>query len=67
MKIIKRGKLPGDRKWIGTCHTCKTKAVALESEVRVIECQREGPYATAKCPVCGAVDMSFYPKKEGAS
>lgn len=53
MEIIKRGQLPGDRPWHGTCYHCKSEIRAKESELDVYSDQREGgEYAVADCPVC---------------
>ena len=62
MRIIKQGRLPGDRIWHGTCHNCKTEAEAEERELQITHDQRDGPFGECKCPLCGA-RMIFYPKE----
>ncbi len=60
MKIIKRGKLPSQKKWRGTCRQCKTIVEALQEELSVTSDQRDGEIGTANCPVC-KTQMFFYP------
>ena len=68
MKIVRQGTPPGERIWSGKCHTCKTEADAAGKELVINQGdQRDGPFGEAKCPVCGAARMFFYPKKDGAS
>ena len=70
MKITKRGTPAGDRKWIGGCGSCNSKAEAKQSEMtHITHDQREGGlFSWEKCPACGAGDKStgyggmlFYP------
>ena len=64
MIIIKRGILPAEREWKGTCYTCKSVIEAKQSELNQIENdQRDGEWGKAKCPVCNSL-MNFYPKKD---
>ncbi len=72
MKITKKGTLPSERVWVGTCRNCKSEAEATESEMTHINYdQREGSsFSWKKCPVCGAGTgsgyggMLFYPKEK---
>ena len=63
VKIIKKGTPPKDVIWKGECNTCHTVAEANESELKVQHCQRDGSWGLAKCPVCEAPNMIFYPQK----
>lgn len=58
MKIVKRGKPPEEKIWVGTCYRCKSVIEAQEKELRITYEQREGTSATAICPVCKHI-MSF--------
>lgn len=53
MKIIKRGAPPKEKKYEGTCHTCKSVLEAEASEVNFVDDQRDGNYISGECPVCG--------------
>ena len=72
MKITKKGTLPSERVWLGTCRSCKSEAEAQESEMTHVGYDiREGSsYSWEKCPVCdvggnsGYGGMLFYPKEK---
>lgn len=61
MQIIKRGIIPAERDWKGTCNYCKSIIEAKQAELKVENNQRDGSWGMAKCPVCGS-SMNFYPK-----
>ena len=63
MKVIYRGTPPGDVIWSGKCHTCKSVMEAPAIELKITHEPRDGPFATAKCPVCNA-DFHLYPKQK---
>jgi hypothetical protein len=60
MQIIKRGQLPIERDWKGTCINCSSVIEAKQSEL--ISSQRSDEWKTGNCPVCNNI-MKFYPKK----
>lgn len=71
MEIIRKGKPPGERVWIGDCRSCKARAKAKQSEMKHIthDHREGGSFSWEKCPACGAGDnatgyggMLFYPK-----
>lgn len=66
MKIIKRGVLPQERVWSGTCHTCGTQAECFEAELKVTHDQRDGTFGQTDCPVCNE-RMCFYPLPQGTT
>ncbi len=53
MEIIRRGKLPEDRRWIGTCASCGTVAQATFDEIDYEK--------NADCPLCG-YSVDFKPE-----
>jgi rRNA maturation endonuclease Nob1 len=60
VRIVKRGKVPEDRPWRGTCTTCRSVLEAVRGELKVEYDQREdGEWAAGNCPVCGRV-VNFY-------
>ena len=63
MKVTKIGTKPSDRQWVGECRSCKSEAIATESEMTsIVTDPRDGiSLSRQKCPVCGAIDMIFYP------
>jgi hypothetical protein len=71
MKITRRGKLPNERIWVGTCRECGSEAEATEDEMTNIEYdQREDDsFSWESCPVCfagsrtGYGGMLFYPQR----
>lgn len=63
MKILKRGQPERTRIWEGTCHHCKSDMSEAQSKLKIIYDQRDGPFTTAMCPVCGE-DFHLYPSKE---
>jgi RNase P subunit RPR2 len=64
MKILKRGIIPAERIWRGTCQNCKSEFEALEKELKITHDQRDGDYASAKCEVCGHHYVYFYLVRE---
>jgi len=53
MKIIKKGKLPGEELFTGTCSNCRTRFECLRSEGKYeVGDQRDGPFLRATCPLC---------------
>lgn len=63
MQIIKRGIIPSEREWKGTCYHCKSVIEAKQDELKVESNQHDGEWGDAKCPVCES-SMNFYPKKD---
>jgi len=57
MKIVKKGILPKDRVYVGTCYNCKTVMEAKEAELKYTSCRNETAY-TASCMLCN-VTVSF--------
>jgi endogenous inhibitor of DNA gyrase (YacG/DUF329 family) len=55
MEIIKRGTLPSERQYSGTCSTCGTQVKFKEGEARFHSDQRDGDFITVDCPVCGKI------------
>ena len=72
MKITKKGTLPSERVWVGTCRSCKSEAEAQESEMTHItdDPRERTSFSWEKCPVCGLGGitgyggMLFYPEPE---
>jgi len=62
MKITKKGTLPSERVWKGTCQQCRSEIEAVESEMtHITHDQREGGYFSwEKCPVCHAGGKDGY-------
>ena len=52
IEIIKRGKIPQEKKYEATCYTCKTVFTALQEDGKVVNDQRDGDFVTFHCPVC---------------
>jgi len=54
MKIIKRGTLPSERLWRGTCRSCGSIVEGTEDEMHDIQHDsREGySFSWNECPVC---------------
>lgn len=69
MEIIKRGNVPSERIWQGTCRACKSIVRAKQSELTNIrDEQRENTqFSWEVCPVCKIGPyggLLLYPKKE---
>ncbi len=62
MKVTKKGKLPEEEIWTGTCNNCNSELEAKKGELQVTHDQREGSFGRANCPVCEK-DVIFFPKK----
>jgi hypothetical protein len=62
MKCIKRGTLPQERIWTGTCKNCHSIYEALEGELTKIEndIRENYSFARAKCELCKC-DFFLYP------
>ncbi len=60
MEITYRGTPADDRIWKGTCHSCRSEAVAKQSEMHNITYdQRENcSFSWEVCPVCKAGNKS---------
>lgn len=52
MEILKRGTVPSEVTYKGTCHGCGSVVRALCSELQIENCPREGTYRYSICPVC---------------
>lgn len=66
MEVVKRGKLPGEIEWRGTCSRCKSVMKEKAANIKNAEAgdyRSEGPLAHAECPVCGG-DFVLYPVSE---
>jgi hypothetical protein len=62
MKCIKRGTLPQERIWTGTCNNCRSIYEALEGELTIENDIRENySFARAKCELC-KYDFFLYPQ-----
>jgi hypothetical protein len=53
MKLIRKGNLK-ERVWGGSCRECNSEFEALEKELDITHDQRDGSFAHADCPECGA-------------
>jgi len=51
MRIIKRGQIPKDKVYQGTCTYCKTTVVGTSAEL-LIRVDRDEEVIHASCPVC---------------
>jgi hypothetical protein len=63
MIILKQGVPPQERKWLGTCRTCKSELEAKADELYDFFAgdQRDpGKRAKGTCPVCQDDDVNFY-------
>ena len=67
MKLIKKGNKK-DKIWAGSCRSCDSEFEAPENELNVTHDQRDGSFAHANCPECGAKAGSsaviMYPKEK---
>lgn len=65
MKLIKKGIVPEERIWKGTCRRCNSEFEAVQSELQNIEsCPREHyEFCHASCEVCETGDVILYPVK----
>ena len=62
MKCIKRGTLPQERIWTGTCKNCHSIYEAREGELTIENDIRENySFARAKCELC-EYDFFLYPQ-----
>lgn len=52
MRIIKKGKLPKERKAILCCDKCKTKFECSVKEMKYRFDQRDGDFYEVNCPFC---------------
>lgn len=53
MKIIEHGALPEEKTYQSKCGNCKTVFEFLRKEAKYNSDQREGPFLTINCPLCG--------------
>jgi hypothetical protein len=63
MKVVRKGVIPEDKKWFGTCSNCKSQVEAIGKELKVTSDQRDGTFGEAPCPICKH-RMIFYPVTE---
>lgn len=52
MKILKKGRIPGDIIHIGKCTNCGTEVEFKRSEGEFIHDPRDGDHVKVACPVC---------------
>ncbi len=52
MKVIKQGKLPGDKEYRTTCRNCKTEFSFVAKEANYVSDQRDGDCLQVSCPLC---------------
>lgn len=54
VEVVKRGELPGNRKYKGTCGYCQTQIKCIQSDGKLVAArdQRDGDRLEVKCPVC---------------
>lgn len=52
MDVIKKGKLPEDNVYLGSCHHCGTVVKFMRSEGELVFDQRDGDYIEIECPLC---------------
>ena len=69
MEIIKRGNVPAERVWQGTCKACKSIVRAKQSEVTAIRNDQgdDTQFSWEVCPVCKLGPyggLLLYPQKE---
>lgn len=59
MKIIKKGRLPGDKEFHADCRVCGCEFTFKQSEaIEIIYDQRDGDYMKVRCPFCN-VDIAI--------
>ena len=52
MRVIKKGKLPGDRLRIESCDYCGCEFEFAEKEARYVSDFRDGDALVIRCPTC---------------
>ena len=62
MRLVKKGKDPKTEIWKATCMNCKSQYEARPGELTVMDDQRDGMMARARCTECKQ-DMFFYPPR----
>lgn len=73
MKVTKKGVIPSERIWRGSCRRCRCEVDAVERELptsKIVHDQREGgAHCWMPCPECGTVEdaLMLYPVRGGAS
>lgn len=61
MKMIKKGILPKDKLWRGSCRNCKAEFEATENEINPQD-TRDGVFAIADCSYCSSKgQVMLYP------
>lgn len=60
MKVTKKGTLPEEESWAGTCSKCKAEMVANRTELSITHDQRDGDTATATCGYCSEPGVYFH-------
>lgn len=66
MDIVKRGSLPENREYNGTCVHCRTEVRFKRSEA-TLHSDRDGSFVKVECPTCKKdiyVDSSLYIKQK---
>lgn len=63
MKIIKQGKLPGEKTHRTTCSRCKSVMEETGDKLHWEHYPRDESLARAECPICGN-QVHFYPGKD---
>jgi len=66
MTVIKQGNPPLEKKWKGTCSSCRSEVECLGSDITNFEAgdyRSLGPFSWETCPICGA-QMCFQPVKD---
>jgi len=58
MKILKRGKPPGEQLLRATCKFCKSELEFSKKEA-VSECDRDGMMWKVDCPVCDEIVWAY--------
>lgn len=60
MKLIKKGIIPAERIWRGTCRNYNSEFEAFEKELTITYDQRDGNFAIAKCGICGSNNTLYF-------
>lgn len=68
VEIIETGKLPGEKEYTTTCHSCKTKFKFKRKEAAYKSGdQRDGSYLQINCPLHGCNNVCMVSENQGSS
>lgn len=63
MRIIKEGKLPGEKLYVTSCRSCKTVFEFTRKESKMVYDQRDGDFLQIQCPLDGCNQKVFVDPK----